>query len=139
MSDTNIIKKETFFRLLDLVGRVFLLVRYSDNVHIGKRGFIGHEKENGIILVITNKMKFTWDEVGIDIVMAFGTTPEKCHIPLDDIIGVYSPELKLQLMVSPDESVSMPEEQVESAAMQDEVVRKPAGDNIIRVDFSKRG
>lgn len=97
----NNLKKHIFFEFLNMVGRVFIVVRYSDRVIIGNRGFTSEEKEKGIILVFNLKMKFHWDEHGINATLVFGTTPQKCFIPETDIIAIYSPELNAQFVASP--------------------------------------
>jgi hypothetical protein len=126
-SKINELKKEVFFRLLDIAGRVFILVKYSDAVRIGRRGFLPEEKENGIVLVFNQKMNFTWDESGIHATLLFGTTPEKCFIPPENIVAVYSPELEAQFVVSPEAEGEDREEKEESKVE----------DNVIRVDFRK--
>ena len=99
----NEIKKKVFYDMLDLAGRVFVHVRPSDNVLIGKRGFQEEEKEKGIILVFNKRMNFTWDDDGISVTLVFGTSPEKCFVPSDDIISVFSPELNAQFTANPPE------------------------------------
>ncbi len=100
-SNLNNLKKHIFFEFLNLVGRAFVLVRYSDNVVLGNRGFTAEEKENGIILVFNSRMNFLWDDYGITATLVFGTSPQKCFIPVDDIMAVYSPDLNAQFMASP--------------------------------------
>lgn len=133
MADLDGIKREVFFGFLELVGRAYILVRHSENVSVGRRGFLPEEKESGMVLVLNNRMDFVWDEGGLNATLAFGSTREKCHIPSDDIVAVYSPELGAQFVVSagsheesrPDAS----EQAAEKAAVED---------NIIKVDFKKR-
>jgi hypothetical protein len=55
----NSLKKHTFFEILRLANRVFIIVDYDDTVIIGKRGFLPEEKERGLVLVFNNKMKFS--------------------------------------------------------------------------------
>ncbi len=95
----NELKKQTFFELLNLAGRVFIVVDYDERVVIGKRGFLEEEKERGIVLVFNNKMKFQWDEGAITATLVFGNTPQKCYIPIDAIATVFSPDLRVQLNV----------------------------------------
>lgn len=97
----NNLKKHIFFEFLNIVGRVFIVVRYSDRVILGNRGFTPEEKQNGIILVFNSKMNFHWDEHGINATLVFGTTPQKCFIPETDIIAIYSPELNAHFVASP--------------------------------------
>ncbi|GAB6182953.1 ClpXP protease specificity-enhancing factor SspB [Thermodesulfovibrio hydrogeniphilus] len=95
----NELKKKTFFEILDLVGRVFIVVDYDERVVIGKRGFLSEEKERGLVLVFNNNMKFDWHDEAITATLVFGNTPEKCYIPIDAIATVFSPELRVQLNV----------------------------------------
>lgn len=94
------LKRHIFYELLDMAGRVMALVKYSPDVVIGNRGFVGEEKKTGIILVFNPKMKFTWDEFGITATLVFGATPERCFIPADSIAAVYSPELHVKFLTS---------------------------------------
>ncbi len=125
----NEIKRRLFYEFLDLAGRVFIMVRYSEDVIIGNRGFTDEERENGIILVFNQKMNFLWDDYGINAKLVFGTTPQKCIIPADDIVTVYSPELKAQFTVIPDN-------QRESETKEGRDIQKT--DNVIKIDFTKR-
>ncbi len=95
----NELKKHIFFEILNLAGRVFIIVDYNENVVIGKRGFLPQEKERGLILVFNSKMNFTWDENALHATLFFGNSPEKCYIPIDFIAGVFSPDLRIQLTV----------------------------------------
>ncbi len=158
----NNLKKHIFFEFINMVGRVFIVVRYSDRVIIGNRGFTSEEKENGIVLVFNSKMKFHWDEQGINATLVFGTTPQKCFIPEDDIIAIYSPDLYAQFVVSPqptevssksqglfgyeplsgDQSKISHKEGIESidefkTKKEQKVQKDKKGGHIIKVDFTK--
>ncbi len=93
----NELKRHVFFEILDIVGRVFLLIAYDEGVIIGKRGFLPEEKERGLILVFNKQMKFNWEDEALLAKLVFGSTPENCFIPLDAIVGVFSPDLGIQL------------------------------------------
>ncbi|MDW7998627.1 MAG: ClpXP protease specificity-enhancing factor SspB [Thermodesulfovibrio sp.] len=93
----NELKKHTFFEILNLVGRVYIVVDFDQSVVIGRRGFLPEEKERGLVLVFNNKMNFVWNEHEITATLVFGNVPEKCHIPLNAITGIFSPELRIQL------------------------------------------
>ncbi len=122
------LKRDVFFRFIELVGRVYIHVRYSDSVILGRRGFVGEERNKGLVLVLNSKMNLTWDDDGIRTTLLFGSAPEKCFIPADDVIAVYSPELGAQFMVySPTET--------EKPGKDDK--RHEIVDKIIKVDFSK--
>src|SRR5512136_1066987 len=95
------LKRHVFFELLNLAGRVFVLVEPSESVVLGRRGFSEDEKKNGIVLVFNSKMKFDWDDKVIRATLVFGTAPQKCVIPVEAIIAVYSPEAGAQFIVSP--------------------------------------
>ena len=97
----NELKKHTFYELLNLAGRAYILVKYSKNVKVGSRGFLPEEKERGLVLVLNSKMNFIWDDYGITTKLAFGNSIQKCFIPTDDIIAVYSLELNSQLVIGP--------------------------------------
>ncbi len=130
----NNLKKHIFYEFLNLTGRVFAHVRYSDNVVLGNRGFTAEEKENGIILVFNSKMNFMWDDYGITVTLVFGTSPQRCFIPVDDIAAVYSPELNAQFVITTPLK--------ERTDMEDKVSGeiKPSifPENVIRVDFTKK-
>lgn len=141
------LKRHIFYELLDMAGRVMVLVKYSPDVVIGNRGFVGEEKETGIILVFNPKMKFTWDEFGITATLVFGAAPQKCFIPADSISAVYSPELNAQFVTSNQEREPAKEHAVPGAGevskpgKRNGFVRKAGSDsdkNVISVDFVKK-
>jgi len=126
------LKKHVFFELLDMAGRVFIHVRYSDNVLIGERGFLAEEKEKGLVLVFNARMKFEWNEQGISATLGFGPKTEKCFIPPESIISVFSPDLNAQFSISP---------AAQEAGQKKQVVRKVhsiSKQKVIKVDFSKK-
>jgi hypothetical protein len=125
----NELKKKVFQEILDVAGRVFIVARYSDQVMIGKRGFTEEEKKNGLVLVFNVHMNFVWDESGISSTLVFGTTPQKCFVPAEDIIAIYSPELQCQF-------ISAPQTSQEMAPGKDE--EEKAGPNVVKVDFRKK-
>lgn len=135
----NELKKKVFYEMLNLAGRVFILVRYSNNVIIGRRGFTEEEKKNGIILVFNQRMNFIWDEEGISATLVFGTTPEKCFIPSKDILLIFSPELHAQFIVSPETVEDKPEdkESIEGSieSTKGEFIKD---EKVVRVDFSRK-
>jgi hypothetical protein len=139
------LKREVFYRLMDLAGRVFVLVRHSDGVQMGRRGFTDAEKERGLVLVFNKKMKCAWDEAGIHASLSFSSALEKCFIPHEDILAVYSPELKIQLSSEPQE-VETGGKGLKGREGADEGVGTPPArkkdpeeeGNIIRVDFGQR-
>jgi len=130
--DLTALKKHIFFELLGIAGRVFILVGYSDDVLIGERGFLPEEKEKGLILVFNPKMNFEWHDGGISATLGFGAKTEKCFIPSDSIISIFSPELNTQF--------STPSPARETA--QEKPVRKtdisPSKEKVIKVDFGKK-
>lgn len=128
----NKLKKHIFYEILDLQGRVFVFIKYSDDVIIGRRGFLPEEKENGLILVFNKHMTFQWDESGITASLIFGSTVEKCFVPSSNIISVYSPELNLQLTLVNEQDFAAEEEKVEEEKV--DIDR----DNVVRVDFKKK-
>ncbi|MFO0753275.1 MAG: hypothetical protein U0411_08130 [Thermodesulfovibrionales bacterium] len=138
----NALKKHIFYEFLQSAGRVFVLVRYSDKVVLGTRGFTPEEKENGIILVFNSKMNFSWDEYGITVTLVFGTSPQRCSIPANDITAVYSPEMGAQFVVTlqsrkPLEAASEEKIKPEGERAIGGKVQEPAR-NVIQVDFTKK-
>ncbi|MFN3395167.1 MAG: hypothetical protein ACK4Z9_00025 [Thermodesulfovibrionales bacterium] len=136
--EINELKKKVFYEMLNLGGRVFILVRYSDNVMIGKRGFTEEEKKNGIILVFNQRMNFSWDDSGISATLVFGTTPERCFIPSDDIIFVFSPELRSQFIVSPETTEEGKIEEGSKSASEDKGGESIKEEKVVKVDFSRK-
>ncbi len=132
--DLGELKKQVFFEMLELAGRVFVLVRHSDKVVIGKRGFLPEEKEKGLVLVFNRKMHFQWDEPGITAKLVFGSTPEQCFVPVEDILSIFSPELLAQFTVSPDDGQGADAATPAAAGPE----RKAAGEKVVKVDFKKK-
>ncbi|HIJ59531.1 MAG TPA: hypothetical protein HPP56_02780 [Nitrospirae bacterium] len=74
-------------------------MKYSEDVIIGKRGFVGDEQENGLVLVFNNKMNFQWTDGFIYAKLGFGTKIENCLIPSKNIISIFSPDINTNLVV----------------------------------------
>ncbi len=142
MNDADLLKKEVFNRLMDMSGRVFVLVRHSDKVIIGHRGFTEDEKEKGITLVFNQDMRFIWDDTGISATLSFGSTAEKCVIPTSDIVAIFSPEAGVQMIFDPTrlEAVTNGSEVEDEDDIRPESPHVESGtdDKVIRVDFHKR-
>ncbi|WP_353683784.1 ClpXP protease specificity-enhancing factor SspB [Thermodesulfovibrio sp. 3907-1M] len=119
----NDLKRQTFFDLLELAGRVFIVVDYDESVVIGKRGFLPEEKERGLILVFNSRMKFNWENDAITATLVFGSTPEKCYIPVNAIAAVFSPDLRVQLSV-PVVKKTNKEEQINETSKQSDMEDK---------------
>ncbi|MGD0283123.1 MAG: hypothetical protein ABSB95_12265 [Dissulfurispiraceae bacterium] len=135
----NSLKKYIFFEFLHIAGRVFILVRHSEHVILGKRSLTTEERENGIVLVFNSGMNFQWDEYGITATLVFGNTPQKCFIPADDIAAVWSSELNAQFIVLPQDG-GMPDFKAGSSMgslIKAEAPHELPG-NVIKVDFTKR-
>ena len=130
--DLTDLKKHIFFELLDLAGRVFVLVGHADNVFIGERGFLPEEKEKGLILVFNRKMNFEWNAQGISATLGFGSKNEKCLIPSERIITVFSPDLNAQFSVSPAAPETIQSRQSGKKAP------TPSKEKVIKVDFGKK-
>jgi hypothetical protein len=133
-ADLAELKKQVFYDLLALAGRVFIAVRFGDDVLIGKRGFLAEEKKNGLILVFNQKMNFTWDEDGISVTLVFGTSPEKCFVPQDKIMTIFSPELKARFSVETTEQQSRPARTGEKP----DRLSIASKEKVIKVDFNKK-
>lgn len=149
-ANLNSLKKHIFFEFLNIAGRAFVLVRHSNNVILGNRGFTAEEKENGIILVFNSRMNFLWDDYGITATLVFGTSPQKCFIPVDEIIAVYSPELNAQFVTSPQPSAISGPQPIGSQKEGEKSVKKlepkkgqktqkdEKQGHVIKVDFTKK-
>jgi len=127
------LKKHVFFELLDLAGRVFIHVIYSDDVLIGDRGFLAEEKEKGLVLVFNAKMKFEWTDQGISATLGFGPKTEKCFIPSGSIVSVFSPDQNAQFSVS-----SAAEQKAGQRKQEVRKVRPVSKEKVIKVDFRKK-
>ena len=95
--------QKLFYDLWNDFGGVYLLVKYSDQTRIGKRGFTDEERQHGIVLNFNNKTntELTWDEEGnLSCVLAFGPSREDVFIHHDDLRGVFSPEAEVQFLRS---------------------------------------
>jgi hypothetical protein len=136
-SELGDLKREMFFRLMDMAGRVFIVIRYSAHATIGKRGFTPEERESGLTLVLNSKMNFIWDDEGIEATLAFQSKPEKCFIPHEDVISIYSPELKVQFFADQieDDSDEDTKNEIEKAPVKKKIEQQD--DNVIRVNFKK--
>ncbi len=133
VSNLNDLKKQIFLDMLDLSNRVFIHIRYSEDVIIGNRGFLPEEKEKGIIIVLNRQMNFEYNDTGISAVLVFGTSPEKCFIPFNEILSIFSPELNAQFLVSPREK-----EAPSSKTGSVKTSKKDKGEKVIKVDFKKK-
>jgi hypothetical protein len=131
----NELKKKVFREMLDLAGRVFIVARYSDNVIIGNRGFTEEERKNGIVLVFNTSMSFSWDDSGIAAVLAFGTSPQKCYIPADDIVAIYSPELNSQFLTANPPEAEKSDQREKTVP---ELREEEAGSKVVKVDFTRK-
>jgi len=90
-----------FYDLLNDFGRVYLVVKYSDNTTIGNRGFTEEEKKNGLVLIfnLKNHKNLQWNEDGsIITALGFGAVnrSEKCYLHADDIVSVFSPDARVK-------------------------------------------
>lgn len=134
----NALKRHIFYELLNLVGRVFIVVRYHEDVQIGRRGFLPEEKEKGIVLVFNHNMNFQWHEWGIEARLIFGGLVEHCLIPVEHIVAIYSPEINTQFFSLPEglfyEKETIPQQ--EEPEIQEEGA-KPE-DKVIKLDFRRK-
>lgn len=129
------LKKQVFYDLLNIAGRVYIAIAYSDDVVIGRRGFLPEEKDKGLILVFNQTMNFNWDDYGISTTLAFGQTPEKCFIPQKSIIAIFSPELNAQFSALSKEG----EDSKEIQKKKDIAKKKTSHEKkVISVDFGNK-
>lgn len=103
-----------FYDIWNDFGSVYVMVKYSGRTIIGKRGFTDEEKRQGLILVFNNQTNntLTWDAEGnLTCILAFGARKEDIFIHHDDLLGVFSPEAKVQFVRSDagDEPTRAPE------------------------------
>lgn len=136
--DLTGLKKTVFYEMLELAGRVFIAVRYSENVVIGTRGFTEDEIKNGLVLVFNKMMHFSWDDSGISASLVFGSSPQKCLIPSDDIMVIYSPELNSQLIAAAQDSTANPDIENKDKELESRESCMPHDSNVVRVDFKKK-
>ena len=90
-----------FYDLLNDFGRVYVVVKYSDNTTIGNRGFTEEEKKNGLVLIfnLKNHKNLQWNEDGsIITALGFGASnrSEKCYLHADDIVSIFSPDARVK-------------------------------------------
>mgnify|MGYP001457267374 CR=1 FL=1 len=135
----SVLKKNVFFELLNLAGRVFLVVRHSEAIDLGRKTFTEEEKKNGMTLVFTERMSIHWDAAGISTTLTFGSQPYRCFIPSADILAIYSPDLQVQLTTAGDEQA---ENSADSACCGASCQKQPPPrkkhGKVIAVDFAKR-
>ncbi|KJR43511.1 stringent starvation protein B-like protein [Candidatus Magnetoovum chiemensis] len=139
----NELKSKVFHELLEISGRVFIIIKYAENVIIGKRGFTKEEKENGLILVLNSKMAFSFTEDTLDANLVFGKKSEKCIVPVEQIVAIYSPELQAQFVVTYQSNKSQPDKtpnDFSTKENKDQHVgnQTESQDNVVEVDFSKK-
>ena len=95
--------QKLFYDIWNDFGSVYLIVKYSGNTSIGKRGFTEEEKKQGMILVFNEKTsnKLNWDAEGnLTCVLAFGARKEDIFVHHDDLLGVFSSEAGVQFLRS---------------------------------------
>lgn len=131
--------QKLFYDIWNDFGSVYLLVKHSDRTIIGKRGFTEEEMKQGLVLVFNNKTntRLEWDPEGnVSCVLAFGTRKEDVYIHHDDLLGVFSPEAKVQFVRSDSGSQASKEEP--EAAPKPEEQRSDAKQVVSISDFKKR-
>jgi len=135
--ELNELKRYIFLELLKIVGRVFIVVKYHEDVKIGRRGFLPEEKEKGIVLVFNQRMNFIWHEWGIEAKLVFGSAIEHCIIPVEHIIGIYSPEANTQFICLA-ESIIEEEKKKEDKEDKREKIYSDKTEKVVKVDFRKK-
>jgi hypothetical protein len=131
-SDIDDLKRHIFYEMLNLAGRVFILVNYSEEVIIGRRGFLPEEKEKGLVLVFNKRMTFEWKEHAISARLMFGSRAEECFVPAAEIVSVFSPELSAHFSVSP-----APHDAPRQKRGKPKIETSSRGKKVVKVDFGK--
>lgn len=134
----NALKRHVFYELLNIAGRVFIVVKYAEDVIIGSRGFLPQEKENGLILVFNHRMKFHWDDYGITATLVFGTSPQKCFIPTEAIVVIYSPDVGVQFTASGSEQEGSKAKTKPAEETTKDTTSKNPSSKVIKVDFENK-
>ena len=134
IAELNRLKRDIFNELMNIVGRVFIVVRYHKDVVIGQRGFLPEEKDKGLILVFNRRMNYSFESWGIDAKLLFGTKIEHCRIPVEHIIGIYSPELNCQFFAMPPEKNLS--EKAETST-QTEPTTTQENSKVVKIDFRR--
>ena len=80
-------------------------------------------------------MNFQWDDYGITATLVFGSSPQKCFVPVDDIAAVYSSELNTQFIVMP---MSGGNQNFKTESTLPAEGSSVVAGNVIKVDFTKR-
>ncbi len=136
------LKQHVFFELMNIAGRVYIIVRYSERVKLGNRGFTEEEKEKGIVLVFNHAMNFRWEDGAITARLSFGTTVERCFIPSEDIVVVFSPDIDVRLIVGDKKVESSKKPTQNTGTTKSKQTKssspKPTGGKVIEVDFTKK-
>ncbi len=112
------------------------MIRHSEGVRIGRRGFTEDEKQGGLVLVFNHQMKYIWGEDGIEAKLSFGGRAEECFIPSEAIMLVYSPELGTQFHFAQQKPEAGAETKPVADARHDEG-KHDKDAKVIKVDFSK--
>lgn len=84
-------RKQIISTILDTGDKFYMHIAPLEDVHIGKRGLIDQEKDQGIMLVFGNESfkDFEWDELYIYLSMRFSGSWEHLMIPINAIQTVF--------------------------------------------------
>ncbi len=137
LTELNRLKRDIFNELINIVGRVFIVVRYHDDVIIGNRGFLPEEREKGLVLVFNKRMNFSFEPWGIDAKLLFGTKIEHCKIPVEHIVGIYSPELNCQFFAMPQEAAVKTASSEKKEPPGQERPTTEGNSKVVKIDFRK--
>jgi len=132
----NSLKQKVFYELLDIVGRVFVVVRYAEDVQIGSRGFLPEEREDGLVLVLNRRMDFSWRDGVLECRLVFGATPQTCLIPERHIVAIHSPELQTQFVTVPEDTGAIAEAGETPPA--DAGSDRGSEPKVVKVDFTRK-
>jgi len=139
-------KKGILDLLFDHYDKFYLHIAPLKRVFIGRRGFVGDEQKNGLVLVFgPNSYKtLQWDEEYMYLDMKFSGKWESIVIPFDAIVAAFDdparPSFIMRFTIDQDETGSLDEthrSKRENGKPSKRV--KSTRDNVVKVDFSKKG
>jgi hypothetical protein len=147
----NVVKMKKFKKsilnlLFDYYDKFYIHVAPLKSVVIGKRGLVGEEQENGLVLVFgANSYKaLKWDDEYMYVDMRFSGKWETVQVPFDAIVAAFDepsqPSFIMRFTVAPDEVDVASEETKKTKKESSKSSGRLAStrDNVVKIDFSKK-